>query len=107
MDKKKCKKIVYPKGRYGAFHPYGCSRNAVKAGYCKQHHPDSVVARIKKSKERYEIKYKNSASGRLEKARKRIKELEKEIARLKTRRHDKEGYENHNPLSEMQRTIGG
>ena len=52
MDKKKCKKIVYPKGRYGAFHPYGCSRNAVKAGYCKQHHPDSVVARIKKSKER-------------------------------------------------------
>ena len=27
------------------FHTYQCSRKAVKNGYCKQHHPDTVAAR--------------------------------------------------------------
>ncbi len=48
MDNKKCKKRVYQ-----GWHDYPCSRKAIKDGYCKQHHPDSVKARQEKSDKRY------------------------------------------------------
>lgn len=35
------------------YHFYACRRHAWKNGYCKQHHPDTVAERRKKSEERY------------------------------------------------------
>ena len=50
-----CKAKVCAPGN--VFHTYGCSRDAVQDGYCRQHHPDAVAARrAKRSKladERY------------------------------------------------------
>ena len=78
----KCKEIVYPSDRYGAFHPGQCSRRAVKDGYCKQHHPDSVAEHERKNTERFKQKQENSPYVLLSQARNRIKELEKEVKKL-------------------------
>lgn len=53
----RCKEEVVEPGGMG-FHSYRCSRKAVKDGYCKQHHPDSVKEREAKSMARWEEKRK-------------------------------------------------
>ena len=73
--KEKCKEKVWGGWSY---HP--CLRNAVRDGYCKQHHPDSVKARKEKADARWEAKMQSSP---LSRAMRRIEELEAEIERLK------------------------
>ena len=77
MKKEKCKEKVWSGWRFRR-----CSHNAVKAGYCKQHHPDSVKARQEKSDARWEAKMESSP---LSKAMRKIAELEAEIERLKAK----------------------
>ena len=76
-----CIERIFPNGRWPQ--PYQCNRKIWKDGFCKQHHPDTVAERDRKSTERYEAKKKQSAWYRLDEALKRIAELEKEIAELK------------------------
>jgi hypothetical protein len=81
-----CKKTIY--GDWGRHR--GCSRNATKDGYCKQHHPDTVAARGKKRDDDYEKKRKDSPYYRLGVALKRITELEAKLkASVTTKYHDK------------------
>ena len=80
--KERCKETVYPKDRWGAFHGYGCQRYAVKDGYCKQHHPDSVKKRQDAAKQRFQDKQKSSCWYQLTEARKEIERLRAEIERL-------------------------
>jgi len=67
------------------FHSYRCKRNEWKDGYCKQHHPDTVEARRKKSKEKYEEQKKQSPYYKLREAVERIKELEEEVKELRAK----------------------
>jgi len=55
LDQSRCKKIVGIPPGYWHFHQ--CTRKIWKDGYCKQHHPDTVAARNKKRKEKYESKF--------------------------------------------------
>ena len=55
-----------------------CSRNAVKDGYCKQHHPDAVKARRDAQRKRWDEKQKNSPIFKLKEATETIKRLRKE-----------------------------
>jgi hypothetical protein len=52
MDKIRCKESVHNPGTTVTFHR--CTRYAVRDGYCRQHHPDAVEARLKKSHETYQ-----------------------------------------------------
>lgn len=54
--KERCKQEVSGTGTWGVFHRHQCNRRAVKDGYCKQHHPDSVKKRQEESEERYHEK---------------------------------------------------
>ena len=74
----KCKEKVWSEN---GWRMRRCSRNAVKDGYCNQHHPDAIKARRKKSEERYNEKLEQSPWRRLEKASDRINKLESELAR--------------------------
>jgi flagellar biosynthesis/type III secretory pathway protein FliH len=80
----KCKKKVYPKERWGSFHPHQCRRDIWKDGYCKTHHPDTEkarqVAREKRWKEEEDARRKNSPLLLLQKAIKKIEELERQLA---------------------------
>ncbi len=51
MDSEHCKTMVYSSELFGR--SYQCQRKAVKDGYCKQHHPDSVEKRKQKSEGLY------------------------------------------------------
>lgn len=66
----KCKEKVW-----GDWKPRQCSRNAVKDGYCKQHHPDTVAERNRKVKERWQAKQEASPYGQLKKAKQQIAKL--------------------------------
>lgn len=79
MKEERCKKIVY--GSHW-WHRHQCLRNVWKNGYCKQHHPDSVKERERKSEERWKKKQENSLWNQLTKARQKIKELEEKIKEL-------------------------
>jgi hypothetical protein len=81
----KCKKRVWGQS---SFNSYSCSRNAWKDGYCKQHHPDTVTERRKKSDAAYEIKRKQSPLYKLQQAIVKIKALEEENKELKQRLQD-------------------
>lgn len=74
----KCKAIVYPKGAYSAFKPGGCSRNAVRDGFCKQHHPDAQAERDKIRQELFDhkIRMREAPYNRLQEAQARIRVLE-------------------------------
>lgn len=50
MDPIRCKERVWSEGMARS---HQCNRKAVKDGYCKQHHPDSVKARQEASEARY------------------------------------------------------
>lgn len=77
MKKERCKETVW-----NNFNNYQCSRNAWKDGFCKQHHPDSVKERERKTDERWKQKQANSPWTRLKEAREEIEELKDEINRL-------------------------
>lgn len=62
-----------------------CSRKAIKDGYCKQHHPDSVKARQDKADARYEEQRANSIYTKYDKALKRIAELEQQVRWIDTK----------------------
>ncbi len=87
METLRCGKRVYPNDRWGAFHPHQCHRKVWKDGFCKQHHPSIEEARqlakeMKWEKEREERK-RNDPYLLLQKANKRIEELEAENTELK------------------------
>ena len=73
----KCKEKVW-----NGYSSIRCSRNAVRDGFCKQHHPDAVKQRQQQQSERWERKMSNSPIARLQK---RIDELEKENKELKAK----------------------
>lgn len=56
MDPNKCKEQVRDGASY--IDPYHqCHRKVVIDGYCRQHHPDAVTERRRKSKEEYDRKW--------------------------------------------------
>ena len=77
-----CKELVKDSDGFPYF---PCSRNAFKDGYCKQHHPESVKARQKKSEERFKANEKKTDWYKLGQAQLRIEALELENAALKKR----------------------
>lgn len=81
--REKCKEMVVPSGRYGSFHTRRCHFMAVKDGYCKMHHPDSVKKREELSKKRFDKKRSETSWYKLKLARTEIEELKTEIVRLK------------------------
>ena len=73
MSEVMCKEQVWHQsGQWGRQHR--CTRKAWKDGYCKQHHPDSVKERNKKSIEKYrkqqEYRLEHSPQALIEKANK-------------------------------------
>jgi len=85
MYKNKCKQEVW----HDAWHHGTCSRSAIKGGYCKVHHPESVAIREKKKEERYQKKLDASPFakiGRLEKV------LRLALDALERTRPPKDGY---------------
>ncbi len=52
-----------------SFHGHPCTRKAVKDGYCRQHHPDSVEERRKKSAQRWEDQWAARVAARKARAR--------------------------------------
>ena len=58
------------------YHLSQCSRKAVKDGYCKQHHPDSVAKRKEENEALWKKKQAESPWAKLEKASLRIGVLE-------------------------------
>ena len=80
MDETRCKIMVWE-----TWHEHQCRRKIWKDGYCKQHHPDTVEERRKKQQQRDEEKRKQDPYYKLGQAHTRIKELEEEVATLKSR----------------------
>lgn len=68
-------------GGWGRIHR--CGRKAWKDGYCKQHHPETVEQRRKKSEDRFQEKLKNSPHKQLQNALLKVSDLESENAELK------------------------
>jgi len=68
-----CKKKIYRD-----WSSSNCSRKAVKDGYCKQHHPDTVKERQEKSNARWNAKAENSDRAKLNRALDTIEQLTKE-----------------------------
>lgn len=83
MSEGRCKALVPDGGRSVNFHQ--CRRNAVKDGYCKQHHPDTVAKRDEERQLQWEEQQNNSPIRRLARAMEQIKELEAELAPLEGR----------------------
>lgn len=76
--RERCKEQVW---QNGCFRTSRCSRYAVKDGYCKQHHPDSVKARREESERKHQERQANSPLGM---ARKAIEEQKTKIEQLET-----------------------
>ena len=83
----RCKEQVWPAGEW---HGHQCTRKAIKDGYCKTHHPDTVKVRIEKSNKRYEEKIAKSPIGQLKKAQEEIESLTQQ---LESARKDAELHE--------------
>lgn len=90
-----CKEKVFRSGGWGSRQ---CSRNAVIDGYCRQHHPDAVAERKRKSDEAEEAKWQSSPIMKLGRAKAKIERLTKENERLR--------FEN-SLLKEKLRRVGG
>jgi Zn-dependent M32 family carboxypeptidase len=80
MDPTKCKEKVYPSERWGSFHGHQCHKNIWKDGYCKQHHPDTVEARHEAREKVWKQKIEKDPILLLQKATKKIEELERQLA---------------------------
>ena len=70
-----CKALVWR-----GHHKSSCSRSATRDGYCKQHHPDSVLERDRKSEEVYQLRRKACPAYQLGVARKVINEATARLA---------------------------
>lgn len=68
----RCQKKIYA----GFYHPSRCSRRAIKDGWCKQHHPETIAARHKARNEKFERKW----NARIQ--RQKAKDAENEYNRL-------------------------
>jgi len=68
------------------YHHRNCARNAVKDGYCKQHHPDAAAERQKQSEKRYALELVRSPQNLLRQANMEIVRLRNEANRP-TNRH--------------------
>ena len=79
----RCKETVYPNEKYGAFHGHQCTRKAVKDGYCKIHHPDSVRKRQEISAKRYNERIEQSEYAQLKRAREEIERLTQQLEEAK------------------------
>ena len=79
----RCKETVYPNEKYGAFHGHQCTRKAVKDGYCKIHHPDSVRKRQEISAKRYNERIEQSEYAQLKRAREEIERLTQQVEEAK------------------------
>ena len=84
MSAEKCKAKVVPNTRFGAFYIHRCTRKAVRDGYCRQHHPEAVAERERKSSERHEEKIAASPQAKL---RKEVERLSAEVSRLADTAH--------------------
>lgn len=79
MEEGRCKETVWDAK---SWHKYQCSRKAVKDGYCKQHHPDSVAERQRKAEAAYEEKRKKEPWFIVGELRKKVEQKDAEIAAL-------------------------
>lgn len=79
MEKERCKETVWDRH---VWHQQQCSSYVWKDGYCKQHHPDTVKERNRKSEERFKEEMENSPWARLRRANKEIEELKQKISKL-------------------------
>ena len=70
------------------FHFHRCYRRATKDGYCKQHHPDIVAERQRKSHEEYERKWKESPIMQLIEVAKKLEEAKATIVILSRENED-------------------
>ncbi len=70
MIKDNCKEKIY---RPSMWRSVPCSRKAVKDGFCKQHHPDSIKEREEKSKKEYDKKMKSAKALAIDAAKKLLK----------------------------------
>ena len=72
---------------WGDYRRRGCSRNAVKDGYCNQHHPDNVKKRREENEKKWLEKIEksplSSALRKIETLKAKVKELEGENDELK------------------------
>jgi hypothetical protein len=68
-----CKESIRISGMWPTYR--SCSRKAIKDGYCKQHHPDSVKKRQEARMKRYEETKKMTADYQLVVALETIKDL--------------------------------
>lgn len=84
FDSTRCSESVVDER--GSIHQ--CARKAVKDGVCKQHHPEAVAARAKKSQDAYDAKWKKFAETRGEQERAvRMKERADVLAWLRQHSH--------------------
>jgi hypothetical protein len=78
MTPERCKETIWQ-----GMARYQCSRKAWKDSYCKQHHPDTVAERNRKTNLRREAKWAEQEANdpwrKLEVANARIAELEEQI----------------------------
>ena len=85
-DEQKCSVDVWRGWSFGR-----CSRKAVRDGFCKQHHPDSVEERREKSAKDYERKRNQSTYAQLFRARGKIADLESELTEARRERDEERG----------------
>lgn len=81
---------------WGNFNFHRCPRKAVKDGYCYQHHPEAVQKRKEEAEKRSEEAQQQSPWAKLERARKRIEELETTLKKANERIKELEGEEDAN-----------
>lgn len=81
-QKKHCMRTVYPKNGFGSISGHRCGRPIWKDGWCKVHHPNSVMARQIESKAKWDKKMAELNKDPLIQAQKRIAELEKQVEQL-------------------------
>ena len=87
LDPKRCSERVSEPPYY--LHSHQCKRKPWKDGLCKQHHPDTRAERNRKRREIADEKRKNSAWFQLGEARRRIADLERELAEAVTKEMDR------------------
>ena len=83
----RCQERIFSKGRRGGFDPRRCYFRAVKDGYCKKHHPDTIQLRQEESIKRFQKKIEQTRltdpNISLMKARIEIEKLKEENRLLK------------------------
>lgn len=80
MDPARCRERV---AGLGGWHFHQCSRKVWKDGYCRQHHPDTVAERNRKSRELWKKKQDASPWSQLKRAMEREEVLKAELAEAK------------------------